>query len=293
MSIYYEELKSTHNLFRMDLRQKHDVSYSQEKLVDSSSSSPKSSDKAFLTLNESRAIGDDARTSAFSPYQKSGMLEPFNGEQEFLDDAQRYFSSFFASPGHPEDVLLSALPPIPTFIPATVAPPTLTKSELAEMRREHVMPLTGPPTQTECYCNCCVQWRLYFNPPASELNARPVPKLCYCVCCRKWDLYLHFTYNTQMFGYYDSQMYSISHNDKKNSASQKNSEIKSKRKTMRTGPRKPRAKAENKENATSTKKRKTPTKFSQKSLMKKDSTLKLNTSFQPKIPYLTPLDSDS
>lgn len=263
------------------------MSYCREKLADSSSSSPNLSDKAFLTLNESR---DDTRTSAFSPYQKNSILEPFNGEQEFLDDAQRYFSSFFASPGHPEDGLLSALPPIPTFIPANTTT-TPTKSELAEMRRQHVMPLRGPPSQTECYCNCCVQWRLYFNPPASELNARPVPKLCYCVCCRKWDLYLHFTYNTQMFGYYDNQMYSISHNDKKNSTFPKNSEVKSKRKNKRSTQRKP--KAENKENVTSAKKRKTPAKFSQKSLMKKDSTLKLNTSFQPKIPYLTPLDSDS
>ena len=256
--------------------------------TDQEQSSPKSActDKAFLTLNESRAVGDDAKTSAFSPYQKSSILEPFNGEQEFLDDAQRYFSSFFSSPGHPEDSLLSALPPIPTFIPATVVPHVPNKSELAEMRREHVMPLRGPPSQTECYCNCCVQWRLYFNPPASELSARPVPKLCYCVCCRKWDLYLHFTYNTQMFGYYDSQMYGIS----LPSGTQKKAEGISKRKTKRSTQRKPR---ENKENTSSSKKRKTPAKFSQKSLLKKDSTLKLNTTFQPKIPYLTPLDSDS
>ena len=272
----------------MDLCTKHEMGYSLDKFIDSRSSSPKSSDKAFLTLNESRAIGDEARSSAFSPYQKNSILEPFNGEQEFLDDAQRYFSSFFASPGHPEDSLLSALPPIPTFIPTTVSPPALTKTQLSELKRDHVIPLTGPPTQTECYCNCCVQWRLYFNPPASELNARPVPKLCYCVCCRKWDLYLHFTYNSQMFGYYDNQMYKISDSDSK-----KKSEPKSKRRIKRNVQRKPRAKAENKENSASgsSKKRKTPAKFSQQSLMKKDSTLKLNTSFQPKIPYLTPLDS--
>lgn len=266
--------------------EKHDVLYSQEKQMNSNSSSPKPSDNAFLTLNESRPTADDTKTSAFSPYQKSSFLEPFNGEQDFLDDAQRYFSSFFTQPGHPEDGIMSALPPIPTLLKTSTLPNTPTKSELAAMRKEHVMPLSGPPTQAECYCNCCVQWKLYFNPPVSELNARPVPKLCYCVCCRKWDLYLHFTYNTQMFGYYDNNMYTPA--DPNPSTPRNKSETKTKRK--RAAPRKARAKVENKENVTTSKKKKGPARFSQKSLMKKDPTLKLNTTFQPQIPYLTPLD---
>ena len=256
----------------------------------SSSSSSKCSADSFLTLNASRAINEETNKSAFSPYQKSNFLEPFNGEQDFLEDAQRYFHSFFTQPGHPEDALLAALPAFPT-VPAKLPPAApLTKPELAEMRKQHVMPLRGPPSQIEmtCYCHCCVLWRLYFNPLAAEKpNTRQIPDLCYCVCCRKWDIYLHFIYNCQVFGYYNSR--SIPEPSRRKIPAVRKARDEAKKKKY--APRKHRAKVENKENMTNSKKRKESARFSQQNLLKKDNTLKLNTTFQPQIPYLTPLDS--
>ena len=70
-------------------------------------------------------------------------------------------------------------------------------------------------------------------------------------------------------------------------------ELKTETKQKKKRTRKPKVKTENKENLASSKRKRSPAvaKFSQKSLMKKDPTLKLNTTFLPQIPYLTPLDT--
>ena len=283
-----------------------DLFNNQERFANFQTPSPRSSLNSFLTLNESRAVNEDTKSSAFSPYQKTSacsqqsspyqknnFLEPFNGEQDFLEDAQRYFSSFFNQPGHPDDALLAALPPFPSLPPETSPPAPLTKPELAEMQREHVMPLRGPPSQVEmtCYCHCCVLWKLYFNPLESEKpNQRQIPDLCYCACCRKWDMYLHFIYNCQIFGYYNSQSIPETTTRRKAPVVRRTKD-EEKTKKRKYNPRKIRNKVDNKENLLNSKKRKEPARFSQQSLLKKDNTLKLNTTFQPQIPYLTPLDS--
>ena len=219
-----------------------------------------------------------------------------------MEEAHRYFGSFFTTPGNPEDSLLSALPPLPSpSLLRSSSPPSklpLTKAQFCEMKKEYAIPIKPPPSKPQCYCSCCNQWKLYLDPPRSEFYSRSCPRLCFCACCREWNVYLHFVHNTPVVGYYDLKLFTPP-----------GIETKKKEKRVTRGPRRGRGGArnggekvvDNKENSDGPgpsnsgrgrrKKDGKARQFTQKSLMKKDLTLKLNNAFQPQIPYLTPLDS--